>query len=135
MRPLMLSVCLLAVTACPAPQAPPAQPCPTAPAADNEQVLGVVNGTEIRRGDLTDEIGKELKKIENESKQREFNMLWMAVDDAINDTLLAQEAKRQSVTIEELRDKEIGSRLVIPSDEVLRKIYDNNLSRPAAQLG
>lgn len=127
MRPLVLSVCLLALTACPTPEAPPAQPCPTAPSAsDDGRVLGVVNGVEIRRRDLSDEIGDELKKITNESKQREFHMLWVAVDEAISDQLLEQEAKRQSLTVEELRDKEIGSRLVMPSDEVIQKIYDNN---------
>ena len=40
-----------------------------------------------QRFDLGDEIARELKKIENESKQREFHMLWMAVDDAIGDNL------------------------------------------------
>jgi protein-disulfide isomerase len=126
-RPILPLVSLLALAACPAPkQGAPAAPCPTAPEHTANPVLGVVDGEKIRRTDLSDEIDKELKKGENDVRQREFHLLWNAVQAHINDKLLEQEAERRNMSIEQLRDEEIGSRVLVPSDEIVESIYSNN---------
>jgi predicted DsbA family dithiol-disulfide isomerase len=89
-------------------------------------VLGTVNGVPVRRAALDKALDRELMNVDNEAKQRELHLLWVAVDDAMTDALLASEAERRGLSVRELRRQEIEGKMSMPSDEEVRAIYDAN---------
>lgn len=107
---------------------PPQQyrPAIVSASGDPNEVLGIVNGMEIKRSHLGPGLEQELKAIDNEALQRRFHVLWAAVDSAITNAVLAQEAQRQGKTPTELRAQELETQAAAPTDEEIRKIYDDN---------
>jgi predicted DsbA family dithiol-disulfide isomerase len=118
----------LALACAPALVPQPVAPCPTpsSNAANNSTVVGVVNGSEIRRSALDSDLDVEIKRIENEARQRQLHVTYLAIDGAINEMLVEQEARRLGMGVPELRQKEIEGKLVMPTDEEIRAIYDDN---------
>jgi protein-disulfide isomerase len=88
--------------------------------------LGSVDGEPITRKDLPREASERLLELENELEQRRFHMLWAGVESVVAERLLQKEAKRRNVSVEELRKSEIDDKLTPPSDEEVRRLYDEN---------
>jgi protein-disulfide isomerase len=93
---------------------------------DNDVPLGFIDGTPIHFSDLDPDIVQEMRDRENEAKQREFQLLWIAVEEAISERLLAKEAKTQGLSPQEFERQEIIGKVQLPDNEEIRKIYDAN---------
>jgi len=91
---------------------------PAAAADDSSQVISVVNGVKITRGDLEKKAGNRLlqAKYDYYAAQRK------ALDQMIDEQLIETEAARQNLTVEQLLDKVVKP-APEPSDEALQVYY------------
>lgn len=96
--------------------------------AANSTPLGSVNGEPINFADLSTTAHRRMRDIENETGQRRLHTLWAGIEEVIANRLLTGEAKRRNITVDELRDREIGSKVTPPSDDEVRSFYDDNLA-------
>ncbi|MCK5688023.1 thioredoxin domain-containing protein [Myxococcota bacterium] len=122
---LMLFFVLSSTLAC-TPKGEPVKAAPSQSEVGSKTVLAKVNGLEIRREDAAPQYEARLRDAENEYKQRELHVLWMAADDAINERLMRSEAKKRGLTMEQLREKEVFSKAEKPLEDDLRLIYESN---------
>lgn len=111
--------------AAPAQQASRCSPCAAAgQAADPTQPLGTVNGRPITRADLPLEATEQLRDVENELKQRQLHTLWAGFEDVVQRELLNQEAKRRGISVRELHQQEVSSKVVEATNEEAKAFYD-----------
>jgi protein-disulfide isomerase len=89
-------------------------------------VLGSVDGVELRRADLPKEAALRLQDNENELLQRQLHLQWAGFEEAVDVMLVEREAKRRGMSADELRAAEIDAKLTKPSDEEVRAMYDEN---------
>jgi predicted DsbA family dithiol-disulfide isomerase len=119
---LIASMCLMTVMAC-------AQ-------AGSTKGVAVVNGETITDEQVQKEAATELARLEQKREQflagneREKKK---AVEDALNEIVtgkvLAAEAKKRSLSIDELVKVEVQDKLTVPSEETIRKFYEDNKAR------
>jgi predicted DsbA family dithiol-disulfide isomerase len=120
-------------TAVPPAQAPPPAPSETSP------TFAIVNDLTVTAADIDAAVSSSIlndpdlylqafyqdrDKAIREARQR-------AVDARVNSLLISAEAKKRSITAEELLDREVNSRIPAPTDAEVRAVYDAN----RAQLG
>ncbi len=124
---LLLGGVLATASACgSAPTREPKAALTTVATGDAETILGSVDGLPIRRRDLDASAEDELKKIDNEAKQRAFHVLWLAVDAAVAKKLIERYAARRHLSVADLRQEEIDANVVPPSDEEVERLYQAN---------
>lgn len=124
---IVLFTLLGLASACGSVPATKARPAPTPAAVDDGQmILGSVDGLPIRRSDLDGTAEHELKKIDNEARQRAFHLLWAAVDAAVADKLIEREAERRKMSLADYRQEEIDAKVVPPTDEDVKRLYESN---------
>jgi protein-disulfide isomerase len=93
----------------------------------NNEVVAEVNGTKITRAELEQEQASKLLQI----RYQLFVAEQKALSDVIDNRLLAIEAARQHITMEQLADREIRPKLKDPSEEELQFLYDqSNATEP-----
>jgi len=98
--------------------------------------VAVVNGETITDGQVQKEAATELQRLEQKKDQFLAGLerdKKKAVEDALNEIvtekLLAAEAKKRGITIDELVKKEVEEKTPVPSEDDVRKFYDANKSR------
>jgi predicted DsbA family dithiol-disulfide isomerase/Skp family chaperone for outer membrane proteins len=120
---LVASMCLMTVMAC-------------AQSSPSNKGVAIVNGETITDEQVQKEAAAELARIEQKREQflatneREKKK---AVEDALTEIVtgkaLAAEAKKRSLTIDELVRVEVQDKLTVPSEEAVRKFYEDNKAR------
>jgi protein-disulfide isomerase len=100
-------------------QAPPA----ASAAAPDPKVLAVVGGETITEDDL--DIRGELQQLE----QQRYDIVSRALENAIAQKLLAEEATRRGVTLEALLDSEVHSKVAEPTEEEIKAFYEQQKER------
>ena len=91
------------------------------------EVVAELNGTKITRADLEKEQASKLLQV----RYQAFMTEQQALSDLIDDRLLAMEAARQHITVAQLTEREINSKVTDPTEEQIQLIYEaSNVSQP-----
>jgi len=124
-----LAACAGSHTSAPPPAADGGAPA-SACLADSspQQVLALVDGAAVMRQDLDKDVHRRMDDLENESAQRKFHLLWAGAESVVADRLIAKEAARRRVSVDDLRQAEIAAKVALPSDEDLKKVYDEQVA-------
>lgn len=100
------------------------------------KAVAVVNGESISEDQVQKEAATELQRLDQKKDQFLAGLerdKKKAVEDALNEIvtekLLTAEAKKRSITIDELVRKEVEEKIPVPGEEVVRKFYDTNKAR------
>jgi protein-disulfide isomerase len=86
-----------------------------------EDAVAQVGGTTITLGQLDDAAAKRLISL----RSQEYDILRRALDDLIARTLLENEAKRQGLTLAELKAREIDAKVPAVRDDEAKFLYDD----------
>lgn len=129
--PLGLSISFLHFVGCGAayvdgPPAVAVQSLTTQNKASTDDTLGSIDGEPVRRGDLRPKLTQQLKDIENEALQRQLHLLWVGVEDIMGDKLIAREAQKRGISVDDLLEVEVNSKASPPTDEEVRNFFDAN---------
>lgn len=100
---------------------------PAAAPALSPNTLAVVNGQPVNLEDINAQVRDALSNLDKEIGE----MRRRALTNRINTFLFEAEAKKRNVTLEQLLDAEVNSRIPQLAEEEIRSIYENN----RAQLG
>jgi predicted DsbA family dithiol-disulfide isomerase/Skp family chaperone for outer membrane proteins len=105
-------------------------------AQNSSKTVAVVNGENITDADVQKEASSELARLDQKRDQFIAGLerdKKKAVEDALNEIvtekMLSAEAKKRSITIDELIRKEVEDKVPQPSEEAIRKFYDDNKAR------
>jgi len=94
-------------------------------AAAADKGVARVNGTVITDAELDRAIGSRLMRVRSE----EYQMKVAVLDELIAEKLIAAEAARRGVTVEELLKTEVEAKAKVPSDADLETMYDGMRER------
>lgn len=119
---------LVVLAACAAP-ATSTSPVASTPAVGDDAVLATVAQQPITRASLGKQADEAVRDIDNELAQRRLHLLWLGVEERIDEIVLAQEAQRRGVSVDKLVKDEIEAFLQSPTDAQLRAVYDDNKER------
>ena len=102
-------------------------PAPAAQApVSTASVLGTLNGAPLKLADLPPESRGRLIDIDGDYALRRYQLLWTAVEDLVGDRLLAAEAKLRGISLDQLLNTEVESKVAAPSDAEIKGLYDAN---------
>jgi protein-disulfide isomerase len=102
--------------------AQPAQPAPPA------GTLALVNGQPIMLSDLDAKVRQSIEGLDKEVEE----MRGTALDDQIGTYLLEAEAKKRKVTLQQLLDAEVSSRVTPPTEAETRAFFNANRAQLAS---
>ena len=94
-------------------------------AADSANELAKVGDFTITEADIADEIAGQMVRINNQL----YSVKKQAVDSAIANYLIDQEAKKRGVTREQLLKQEVTDKAPAVTDAEVQQIFDANKSR------
>lgn len=106
---------------------PQSTPVAATAAAQPAGTLAVVNGQPIMVADLDPKVRASVEGLDREIAE----MRRTALEDLVNNYLLEAEAKKRKVTLQQLLDAEVTSRITPPTEAEIKAIYDAN----RAQIG
>jgi protein-disulfide isomerase len=92
--------------------------------AGQDGTVATVNGEAITQGELERAAGSELEKAAADCEQRAFEIRKEALDMLIAEKLVAARAESEGLSPRQYLLREIKARIVPPSEELLRQIYD-----------
>jgi protein-disulfide isomerase len=104
-----------------------------ASAQGQSKPLATVNGESITDDQVQKAAAPALERLE--SKRQQFLVTLerdkkAAVEDAleeiVNDKLLAAEAKKRNISVSDLVQQEVDNKVAVPNEEAVRKFYDDN---------
>jgi protein-disulfide isomerase len=95
---------------------------PAASPALSTNTLAVVNGQPVNFDDINSQVRDALNNIDKETGE----MRRRALASQVNTFLFEAEAKKRNVTLEQLLNAEVNSRIPPLTEEELRSIYDSN---------
>lgn len=132
---MTLAVAVLAIGGCEQKTSAPAAPAgqaaaPAAPAAaakpaaaaGSSDVVATVGSVTITRGEVEENVSSELAEVET----ARYKILRGGVDELVANALFEQEAKAKGVTVETLQQTEVLDKVPAPSDEEVKKLFDDN---------
>ena len=97
------------------------------------KAVAVVNGESITEEQLQKAAAPELDRLEQKRKQflvtleRDKKEAFSeALDEMVNEKLLATEAKKRNITIDELVRLEVEQKVTVPTEDTIRKFYEDN---------
>ena len=90
-------------------------------AQQSTDVVSEINGQKITRADLEKAQGNKLLQARYQYYQAELK----ALDEFIENKLLQDEARKRNMSVDELLDKEVVSKVQNPTDEQLQFFYDD----------
>jgi protein-disulfide isomerase/Skp family chaperone for outer membrane proteins len=108
--------------------------CGSVACAQNQsKPIAVVNGENITQDQLDKAVAPELSRIERKREQFLLSLerekkkaMEDALEDIVNDKLLETEAKKRNVTVDQLVRSEVNEKVQAPSEETVRRFYDDN---------
>lgn len=89
---------------------------------DGGKVLAIVAGEEITEAEVEEAVAAQLLKVDRERHQ----IIERGVSQMVATQLFEKEAESQSLTVAELLDKEVGSKVVPPTDAEVDAFYAEN---------
>jgi protein-disulfide isomerase/Skp family chaperone for outer membrane proteins len=102
-------------------------------AQNQPKTLAVVNGESITEEQVQKEAAPELERLEQKRKQFIATMerdqkaaVADALEEIVNEKLLAAEAKKRNISVDNLVRQEVESKVTVPTEETVRKFYDDN---------
>ena len=97
------------------------------------KTLAVVNGESITEEQVQKEAATELERLEQKRQQflttferDKKGAVEDALDKLVNDKVLGLEAKKRNITVDQLVQQEVENKTTVPTEEVVRKFYDDN---------
>jgi protein-disulfide isomerase/Skp family chaperone for outer membrane proteins len=102
-------------------------------AQSQSKTVAVLNGESITEEQLQKAAAPALERLEQ--KRQQFNVTLErdkksavadALDDLVNDKVLAAEAKKRNISVNELVQQEVDNKVTVPAEETIRKFYDDN---------
>lgn len=115
------------------------QPCPkcaSCPAAGNASAVAdkgtannmsaTVDGVVINLDNIGDYAKEHIAAEEKAHREKLYQIQTAALQDAVENKLIENEAKRRGVTLEQLQMTEFVEKITTPSDEEMRKIYEES---------
>ncbi len=116
---------LIGALACSAPTAPSPKPTATAEETQDPKAPMARWGAETITGaDLDEVVKKDLRKAENEFRERAYEMKKAALEGLIAKRLVEAKAKAAGKTPEQFLDAEVLSKVGEPSAEEVKALYD-----------
>ena len=106
---------------------------PTAPpatAADRARVLATVNDKQITMGDIENSLRPLIFNVQEEV----YALRKQDVELKVNDTLLAQEAQKKSITTRALLDAEVSAKVPRVTDAEAQAFYNENKDRISGEF-
>jgi len=101
----------------------------SAASAGSGEVVARVAGQPITMADLEPLIGSRLSQLRMQAEQNEFQLKQQAIDQVVREKLVAAEAKTKGVTSEQLLKTEVDDKVVAPTDDEIKDIYERNKAR------
>jgi protein-disulfide isomerase/Skp family chaperone for outer membrane proteins len=102
-------------------------------AQNQSRPVAVVNGENITQDQLDKAVAPELSRIERKREQflqglerEKKKAVEDALEDVVNDRLLEIEAKKRNLTVDQLVRAEVADKVPSPSEETVRRFYDDN---------
>jgi predicted DsbA family dithiol-disulfide isomerase len=102
----------------------------------SDKGVAVVNGETITEEQLQKEAAAELARLEQKREQflatherEKKKVVEDALTEMVTGKVLAAEAKKRSLTIDELVRVEVQDKVNVPSEETVRKFYEDNKAR------
>lgn len=97
--------------------------------------VATINGESITEAELQKAAAPELEKLDLQQKQFMAKLerdkkgaIQDALEEIINRRVLDLEAKKRNLSVDELLKQEVESKVAVPSEETIRKFYDDNRS-------
>lgn len=90
--------------------------------ADRERLFAVVNGKQIKSGDVEDSLRPMILGVREEI----YELRRSDLNRKINDVLLAQEAQKRQVTTRALLEAEVSAKAPVITEAQAQKFYDDN---------
>ncbi|HZY03432.1 MAG TPA: thioredoxin domain-containing protein [Anaeromyxobacteraceae bacterium] len=116
---------LLGAIACTAPTAPPPKPAAAAEEAqDPKAPVARWGGEAVTAADLDEVVRKDLRRAENEFRERAYEMKKAALEGLIAKRLVEAKAKAAGKTPEQFLDAEVLSKVRQPSADEVKALYD-----------
>jgi len=102
-------------------------------AQSQSKAIAVVNGESITEDEVQKAAAPELEKLDQKQKQfmatlerDKKSAVEDALEDIVNRKLLEAEAKKRSITVDDLLRTEVQEKVTPPTEEIVRKFYDDN---------
>src|SRR5678815_107540 len=102
-------------------------------AQSQTKTIAVVNGESITEAEVQKAAAPELEKLDQKQKQFTATLerdkksaVEDALEDIVNRKLLEAEAKKRSITVDDLLRAEVQEKVTPPTEETVRKFYDDN---------
>jgi protein-disulfide isomerase len=124
-RALVLVVLTLAASCKRNPGPGGSNPAPSLPP---EGSVAEIDGTPITAAELEERVGNRLARI----RQEEYETRRQALDEIITDRLLAAEAKRRGLSVEDLVHDEVDNQVKDPDPALVKGLYEQNKARFAS---
>ncbi len=116
---------LLGAIACTAPTAPPAKPTAAAEEVqDPKAPVARWGGETVTAADLDEVVKKDLRRAENEYRERAYEMKKAALDSLIAKRLVEAKAKAAGKTTEQFIESEVLAKIPDPSPDEVKDLYD-----------
>lgn len=108
------------------PASPASRDAMTSSAAptSRDTVVARLDGETINAGEMDDRVKGGLIRAEVEYRESSHKLRSGALDDIINERLVAKKAKAEGLTADAYMQREVKARVTPPSDEELRALYD-----------
>ena len=114
-----------AVPASAAPAVAPAGGAPTPP----DTIVARIDGQAITLADLERKVGTQLRLLERQRAEREYKIRQSGLDELINKTLVATEARRRGLTEEALLKAEVDDKVTPITVDDLKAFYDAHVQQ------
>lgn len=122
MKKFLLLISLVVLNACSGNQPAPAPSSPTLVVSDSKTVLAEVDGEKITEETLNEVIAGQLAQIQSQV----YDIKKQGLDNLIDERLIAKEAKKRGVTVDELFKVEVADKVGTISDEEVQIFYNDN---------
>lgn len=130
MRIVFIALALAAACQSPAKTPPPADGVSKAaqpagqPQTDPKSAVAKWDGTTVTAGELDELIKNETRRLEAEHQEQLYKLRKAGLDSIVNKKLVEEKAKAAGLSPEELLRKELASQIKPPTDEEMKKVYD-----------
>lgn len=94
-----------------------------------DTVVATIGGEPITAGQLDEKVRPQLRQLEEEANKQKFQLRKQRLDELVMDRLVETEAKKRSLTKEQLIKAEIDDKIQQPSEEEIKKLFDQSSSR------
>jgi protein-disulfide isomerase len=122
MRKLALAVAIAGASACQASR--PVQPGAAAEAKDSSAPVARIGTATITMGELDEQVGKDLARIERKYLEQRSQMLQGALDALLRQRAFEKAARAKGIGVDELLGQDIVARIAEPTDREVGTLYD-----------